>query len=243
MLARQAQQLRVERRPILVVPRPKGLRSDKSGGGSEITIRPHEGAGLPEVTDRARRRIGRSPMRNLLTTDFKTEAPGTGITPPIPGDDASQRGKLRDARESRQRSADQRRARQFGTEKADIRGTGNSRMGWATRNIRGAHAERFEDLLTHPLGNTHSGRLREYLAENIETLVRVNATLLGSGNGAAPLKGQARGMGQKVTNRRPLGPRRIIQGEQAAVNRDQKRPGDDRLRHRGKRKDATNITV
>ena len=50
-------------------------------------------------------------------------------------------------------------------------------------------------------------------------------------------------MGQKVTNRRTLGTRGIIQGNQATLHRDQDRPRDDWLRHRRERKDTINVTV
>ena len=50
-------------------------------------------------------------------------------------------------------------------------------------------------------------------------------------------------MGQKVTNRRPLRSRRIIQGDQATLHRDQDRPGNNWLRHRRERKDTINVAV
>ena len=50
-------------------------------------------------------------------------------------------------------------------------------------------------------------------------------------------------MGQQVTNRRALGTRRIIQGNQATLHRDQDRPRDDWLRHGCERKDTINVTV
>ena len=68
-------------------------------------------------------------------------------------------------------------------------------MSGATGNISRRHAKRLKDRLTHPLGDTDAGRGLNHLAEDVEALVRVDPALLGSCNGAAPLKGQARGMG------------------------------------------------
>ena len=50
-------------------------------------------------------------------------------------------------------------------------------------------------------------------------------------------------MGQEVANRRPLGTRGIVEGDQTTINRDQHRPRDDRLRHRRKRELAINVAV
>ncbi len=50
-------------------------------------------------------------------------------------------------------------------------------------------------------------------------------------------------MSQQVTDRRPLGTRWIVEGNQASFDRDQHRPGDDRLGHRRKREDAIDVSV
>lgn len=50
-------------------------------------------------------------------------------------------------------------------------------------------------------------------------------------------------MGQEMTNRRPLGTRGIVEGDQATINRDQHGPRDDRLRHRRERELAINVAV
>ena len=50
-------------------------------------------------------------------------------------------------------------------------------------------------------------------------------------------------MGEQVTDRRPLGTRRIIEGHQASFDRDQRRPRDDRLGHRREREDAIDVSV
>ena len=93
-------------------------------------------------------------------------------------------------------------------------------MRGAAQNNRACHPERLEDRLAHPLGDTDTRRSLNNLTEDIEALVRVDAALLGGRDGTAPLERQARGMGQQVTNRRPLGTRRIIEGHQASFDRN-----------------------
>ena len=78
-------------------------------------------------------------------------------------------------------------------------------MSGATGNIGRRHAERLKDRLAYPLGDADAGRGLNHLAEDIEALVRVDPALLGSSDGAAPLERQARGVGEQVTDRRPLG--------------------------------------
>jgi len=48
------------------MPRPERLGTYESGAGSQVTIGPHEGAGLTEVPDGARGGIGRGPVRRLV---------------------------------------------------------------------------------------------------------------------------------------------------------------------------------
>ena len=93
-LARKGQQRRVEDRPVIVMPLPEGLSTHESGAGPEVTVRPHERTRLPEVPNRARRRVGRSPVRSLLATNFQAEAPRAGRETPIAGHDAGERRKL-----------------------------------------------------------------------------------------------------------------------------------------------------
>ena len=93
-------------------------------------------------------------------------------------------------------------------------------MSGATGNISRRHAERLKDRLAHPLGDTDTGRGLNHLTEDIEALVRVDPALLGHRDGTAPLERQARGMGQQVTDRRPLGTRGIIEGQHASFDRD-----------------------
>ena len=81
-LARKRQQRRVEGRPVIVMPLPEGLSTHESGAGPEVTVRPHERTRLPEVPNRARRRVGRSPVRSLLATNFQAEAHGQGVKRP-----------------------------------------------------------------------------------------------------------------------------------------------------------------
>ena len=50
-------------------------------------------------------------------------------------------------------------------------------------------------------------------------------------------------MGEQVTNRRPLGARRIIQAHEAPADGDEHRPRDDRLGHRRERKDTVDVAV
>ena len=116
-------------------------------------------------------------------------------------------------------------------------------MSGATGNIGRRHAERLKDRLAYPLGDADAGRGLNHLAEDVEALVRVDPALLGSSDGAAPLERQARGVSQQVTDRRPLGTRWIVEGNQASFDRDQHRPGDDRLGHRRKREDAIDVSV
>ena len=116
-------------------------------------------------------------------------------------------------------------------------------MGGATGNIGRRHAKRIKDRLAHPLRNADASRGLNHLAEDVEALVRVDPALLGSSDGAAPLERQARGVGEQVTDRRPLGTRGIIEGNQASFDSNQHRPGDDRLGYRREREDAIDISV
>ena len=202
------------------MPLPERLRSDEGGAGAKVTVRPHEGTGLPEVPDRARRGVGRGPVRRLLAANLDAEAPRTGIKTPVARHDASERGELRQCGKRSQGAVHQGWARELGTEEADVRRTGNPRVGGAARNIRTRHPQRLKNRLAHPLGNTDAGCSLNDLSEDIEPLVRVDPALLGSRDRSAPLKRQARGMGQQVTDRRPLGPRRIVEGHQASLDRD-----------------------
>ena len=111
------------------------------------------------------------------------------------------------------------------------------------RNIRRRHAERLEDAAPHPLRDTHAGRPGQDLAEHVEALVGINAAFARRRDGSAPLEGQARGVGEQVTNRRPLGARRIIQAHEAPVDGDEHRPRGNRLGHRGERKNAIDVAV
>ena len=94
VLARKAQQLGVEGRPVIVMPGPEGFRADKGCAGAEVTVRPHEGAGLTEVPDRARGGVGRGPVRRLLAANLEAEAPRTGIEAPVAGRNSGERRKL-----------------------------------------------------------------------------------------------------------------------------------------------------
>ena len=93
-------------------------------------------------------------------------------------------------------------------------------MGGTTGNIRTRHPQRLKNRLTYPPGDADAGCVLDDLAEDVESLVRVDPALLGSRDGTAPLERQARGMGQQVTDRRPLGPSRIVEGHQASLDRN-----------------------
>ena len=50
-------------------------------------------------------------------------------------------------------------------------------------------------------------------------------------------------MGEQVTNRRPLGARRIIQAHEPPIDGDERSPRDDRLGHRGEREDTIDVAM
>ena len=172
------------------------------------------------MADRARGGVGRGPVRRLLAANLEAEAPRTGIEAPVAGHDTSKRRKLRQCGERSQGAVHQGWARELGAEEADFGCTGNPRVGGATGNISRGHAERLKNRLAHPLGNTDTGCGLDDLAKDIESLVRVDPALLGSRDGTTPLERQARGMGQQVTDRRPLGTRRIVERHQASFDRN-----------------------
>ena len=116
-------------------------------------------------------------------------------------------------------------------------------MSGTTQDVRGAHSKRVKHRLAHPLSDPHSTRLSHDLAEDIEALIGVDATLPRSGDRTPPLKGQTRGMGEQMANRGPFGTCRIVEGDQASFDRDQHRPRDDRLGDRRERERAINIAA
>ena len=116
-------------------------------------------------------------------------------------------------------------------------------MSGTTRDVRGTHSKRVKHRLAYPLSDPHSARLSHNLAEDIEALVGVDATLPRSGDRTPPLEGQTRGMGEQMANRGPFGTCRIVEGDQASFDRDQHRPRDDRLGNRREREHAINIAV
>ena len=116
-------------------------------------------------------------------------------------------------------------------------------MGRTARNICRRHAERLEDAAPHPLRDTHAGRPGQDLAEDVETLVGIDPAFARRCNGATPLEGQARGMGEQVTNGCSFGTGRIIKADESPLNGDEGRPRDDRLGHRRERKDTVDVAV
>ena len=169
-------------------------------------------------------------MRLLRVAEFDAEAPVVRIEAPDLGENPAEPRELHGRRLGERLRGHERRGLEFtGQSEHVVKCAVNPRSRRAVQ--LGPHRQRFEDRRAEVLVERNLGGARDRLRELLEAGVRVDAAAAGWRDRRLALERQPRSVREEVTDRRALGPGRLVEVEHALLRRDQRRQRSGRLRH------------